>query len=350
MIPDISNGINNDNVKSYFVIAILIGVAAINFFIFLPFLQIIAIALVVAVVCYPIYNKILKFFNNKAGFSAFITTLFIVVIFVTVLIFIGVQVFQESISLYDHIVSIKDTGADSLSSRIVSYLYGVFPSLKHFPVDVNQYIEYFLDLTVKQLGALFSSLSNVILSIFLFFISLFYFLKDKDKFHNLISSFSPLSNDIDRKVIDSMVISINSVIGGSLVIAMIQGALVSIGLLIFGVPNVVLWGIVASIASLVPGLGTAIVIVPSVIYLALTNNMPHTIGLTLWGVLLVGLIDNFLAPKFLSQKTNVHPLVIFFSVIGGVSFFGPTGFILGPLFVSLMQVLIEIYISPKVSA
>jgi predicted PurR-regulated permease PerM len=130
---------------------------------------------------------------------------------------------------------------------------------------------------------------------------------------------------------------------GSLFIALIQGCLTGIGFAIAGVPNPALWGSVAMISALIPGIGTSLVLIPGILFLFGTGHPGPGFGLLAWGALAVGLIDNFLSPKLLGRGTNLHPLFILFSVMGGLALFGPLGFLFGPLVLSLWSALISIY-------
>ena len=137
--------------------------------------------------------------------------------------------------------------------------------------------------------------------------------------------------------------AINSIIRGTLIIAVIQGVMTGIGFAIFGVPSPTLWGSIAAIGALVPGVGTAIVFTPAILFLFFAGNTVPAIGLLVWGIVAVGLIDNFLGPVLVGRGIRIHPLFILFAVIGGIGFFGPMGFLLGPLVVSLLYGLFEIY-------
>jgi predicted PurR-regulated permease PerM len=137
--------------------------------------------------------------------------------------------------------------------------------------------------------------------------------------------------------------SIHGVIRGALVIAGIQGIISGIGFAIFGVPNAVLWGSLAAVCALVPTLGTTLVFVPIVGYLALTGHIPQAIGLAVWGIFAVGLIDNILGPRLMSQGSSIHPFFILIAVLGGVDLFGPVGLFAGPLVVALFFALFDTY-------
>ena len=128
-----------------------------------------------------------------------------------------------------------------------------------------------------------------------------------------------------------------------MIIAVIQGASTSIGLAIFGVPNAIIWGMVAAVASLIPGLGTSLIILPAILYLFLNEQTMQAAGLIIWGMTAVGLIDNFLGPKIVGRGMKLHPLLVILAVLGGFAFFGPIGFILGPLTLGMFLALFDIY-------
>ena len=105
-----------------------------------------------------------------------------------------------------------------------------------------------------------------------------------------------------------------------------------------------LWGGAAAIASLVPNIGTALVLAPAIGFLYFGGEVGRAVGLAIWGVLAVGMIDNFLGPILINRGVRIHPLLILLSVIGGLGLFGPVGFLLGPLVVSLLFALLDIHL------
>ena len=125
--------------------------------------------------------------------------------------------------------------------------------------------------------------------------------------------------------------------------ALIQGILTAVGFALFGVPNPTLWGSVAAIAALVPSVGTALVLFPAILFLYWSGAALSALGLLLWGATAVGLIDNFLGPKLAGRGMRLHPFLILLSILGGIALFGPIGFLLGPLVLSMLFVLLEIY-------
>ena len=154
---------------------------------------------------------------------------------------------------------------------------------------------------------------------------------------------SPLSDADDQKIINKLSRAVNAIVKGYLLIALIQGILMALGLSFFGVPNPALWGLVTMITAFIPTIGTALVSVPAIIFLLLTGQTIEAVGLLCWAVAVVGMIDNLLSPIIVGNRINLPPLLILFSVLGGISLLGPVGILVGPLTISLLYTLISIY-------
>jgi predicted PurR-regulated permease PerM len=124
---------------------------------------------------------------------------------------------------------------------------------------------------------------------------------------------------------------------------MIQGILVGFGFYLFDVPSPAIWGFVAAISSIIPTIGTSMVTIPGVLFLLFTGHPLPALGLLIWAITAVGLIDNFLAPIIIKSGVNIHPFLILMSVLGGIAVFGPLGFIIGPVLLSLLFTLFDLY-------
>ena len=318
--------------RLYFLLATLIGTFVLSFFIFRPFLYALVLAMVFAVVFQPIHQKITGFVRGRQGLAAFATILIVVVFIFTPLVFLGIQLFKEAEQLY---FSLANGGGKNAILNILNNLRGDF--------NIDQYLKQGLDWLIQRLGSVFSGVAKIMASSFIFLIALYYLLKDGQSLKARIIALSPLSDIDDEAISKKLGMAINSVIRGSLLIALIQGTMTMVGFTIFGVPNAVLWGSVAAIAALIPGIGTALVLIPAIAFLFLQGETFYGIGLIVWGMGGVGLIDNFLGPKLVGHGIHLHPLIILLSVFGGLVFFGPIGFLLGPLTATLFFALLDIY-------
>lgn len=323
-----------------FFLIILIIISVISFFIFFPFFNVLAIAAVLATVFQPLYRQVLRKVGNREALAAAILVIVVAIVFLAILAFVGSNIFIESRNLYFNMIAGETNYLDTVVSSIEDPIRKFFPNVT---IDIKSYADDVVGLIGSYAGTLLTGTAVTIFNLFLAIIAFYYFLKDGEKFKKAIINLSPLKDEIDQHIFNRLEISVNTVVRGTLLVALIQGFLAGIGMLIFGVPNATLWGTLAVVAAIVPGLGTAIVIVPAVIYLLVTGVTAQAIGLAIWGVIMVGLIDNFLTPFLYSRGTNIHPLIILFSVLGGLALFGPVGFLFGPLVVSLLYVLMHVY-------
>jgi predicted PurR-regulated permease PerM len=337
--------------QHYFFLLILIGVGVLTFYIFYPYMTSLLLALVFSVMFRPLHRYISRIFSNgvqSSSVSTFVTLTVVAVAIIIPLIFVAKQVYMESENLY---YSLTDEGSrslliDSLNSFSESLSYrlgGVFPAYSFDSFNITKYVQNFLEWSFANLDTIFSSITKFALELFIMLFALFYLLRDGGKFKQDIILVSPLADNYDEKIFSKLKQAIRSVVVGSLVVGLIQGVLTGLGFWVFGVPNPALWGSFAVVAALIPGIGTSLVIVPGVLYLFFVSTNLHAVGLLVWGIIAVGLVDNFLGPMLVNRGVNVHPFLILLSVMGGLAFFGPIGFIAGPLIVALLFALLEIY-------
>ncbi|MSU54561.1 MAG: AI-2E family transporter [Candidatus Staskawiczbacteria bacterium] len=336
----------NKKLQHYFLLVILLGVLIFTFFILRPFLYVIILALVCATIFEPMHQKILRFLGDRKGLSAFFTTIIIIIIIIVPFIFLGIRVLEEAKQFFPIISSEKDVFAN-VANNVIAELQKYVPFQQNISIDIDQYARQGLEWLLGHFDNIFGSVLKLLFNFLLFIIITYYVFKDGLKFKKQIIDLSPLSDSDDQMIFIKIKTAINSVIRGSLVIAFIQGALATIGFALFGVPNMMLWGIAATIASLIPGIGTSIVLMPAVLFLFLTGNTFSAFCLLVWAVGVVGLIDNLLRPILIGRQIKIHSLIVFISVIGGILFFGPIGFLLGPLTISILFSLLDIYTSMK---
>lgn len=300
--------------------------------------------MVFATVFEPIHNRALALVRGQKGIAALITSVIVLIVVIAPITFLGIQIFQESTGLYSYLVQNNTaTGISRTVEDAVHSFNKFLPAQIHFSLDLNLYLKQGVTWLLQQIGPLFANVAQVALGVFVFLAALYYLFKDGHQLKAAIVKLSPLQDAHDEAVFHKLALATNSVIKGSLVVAVIQGLLTTIGFVIFGVPNAALLGSIAAIAALIPGVGTALVLVPAILYLFFSGATLPALGLLLWGMTAVGLIDNFLGPVLVGHGTKLHPFLILLSILGGIGLFGPIGFLLGPLVLSLLFALIGIY-------
>lgn len=340
--------------RTYFLILLLALSAALTFLVFQPFAVTVILAGVFAVLLYPLKLRVQVLFTKSEAFSAFITLVIGVLILVTPLALLSVLITQE---IRDAYVSLSTGNAsfaiEGVTTSVGAWLEPRFPGALSLSADIagelQNYLRQVLEWVVNNVGSALSSVLAVVVRLVIFLITLYYLLKDGGRIKDLFTEKSPIAEADVENIFGHLSKTINGVIRGSLVIAVLQGCMAAIGFAIFGVPNPTLWGLTAAFGALIPTIGTGVVFVPAIIYLVAVGNVASAIGLLVWAVLLVGLIDNLLSPQLIGARAGLHPLLILLSIIGGLAFYGPAGIFLGPLTVSLLFALYHTYSNTKPS-
>ncbi|MEK7194875.1 MAG: AI-2E family transporter [Patescibacteria group bacterium] len=329
-----------EKAQHYFLVMILLAVMVLVFLVVKPYIAIIAIAAALAVALRPVHNFIVKFIPSR-GLAAFLATLVTILLILIPLATLGSLALNEAINAY-HQVSSRASQIQPALADAQAYLDKLAPTIG-FSVDINGTLAKIASWVVGNLDSLFSGLAQGIIGFLLTMFMLYYFFQDGHRFRQFFIDHSPLPDKEDIQIAERVERAINSVMRGSILIALMQGILTGAGFAIFGVPSPALWGSLAVIAALVPTLGTTLINIPGVIFLAATGHSGAAIGLAIWAGVAVGMVDNFLSPRLVARGTHMHPLVVLLSVIGGLELFGPVGFLIGPLVFSLFFSLLDIY-------
>lgn len=335
----------------HFFSALLLTSSVLAVFIFLPFLTPVILAITLSVIFGPLHRFVLKnMFGNKerSGMAAFVTIVVIAVIVLIPGFLIIDKLYNEIQDMYYFLTNEGSRSTvintlNSLANGISNMLFNVYTPISFDSLNITKYLQGGLEWAFSNIDVLFTSVTRVIMGIFITFLALFYFFRDGKEFRKQIIALSPLSTTDDEMILNRLERAVYSIVAGSLIVGVIQGILTGIGFALFNVPSPAIWGSIAAVAALIPGVGTSLVLIPGILYLFFTGSTINAIGLLVWGLLAVGLIDNFLGPILVNKGTKIHPLLILLSVLGGISFFGVSGFILGPLVLAFLFSLLEIY-------
>ncbi len=343
---------NRLQLNFFYVFLFVISVTCV--LIFLPYVSALFLALVLAVIFHPLYLRIRKFTLGANNLAAFFTVSIVSILILVPLGFLAYFLFQEVKAVYGYFTEGGGSvvWADYLG-RGQSFLGNILPDnlVPETTIgDLENYLNQFYQWIGAHFQTIFNNMVNVFGNLFVFILGLYFFFRDGDKFRKTILKLSPLNDRHDETILTKMAVSVNSVVKGSLFVAVLQGVLAGLGFWMFGVPSPVLWGMVTVLVSLVPGIGTAFTVIPATIFLAFAEGMMPALGLLLWGILIVGTVDNLVRPIIIERGIPIHPFLILLSVFGGLGLFGAIGFLVGPIILSLLFVLMEIYsdvVSPR---
>jgi predicted PurR-regulated permease PerM len=175
------------------------------------------------------------------------------------------------------------------------------------------------------------------------FYLLFYFLRDRSLALNELRRLSPLSQAEMDQLLRKIADTVYATTYGTVVVACVQGALGGLMFWWLGLPTPALWGLVMGLLAIVPVLGAFIVWIPATVILALEGNWTNAIILGVWGGVVVSSIDNLLYPMLIGDRLKLHTVPAFISLIGGLSLFGASGLILGPIAVTIATSLLDVW-------
>lgn len=329
----------SERTESYFSIGILIAAAVLVVLVFWPELDALVLGVSIAILFQPWYAALKKMLHDRSGVAAALIVLFAVAVLLLLFIFFGLQMFAEAQGLYNAIAS----GTGSATPVIAlsrTALHHWFPA---FNIDVTPYVQQVLGLVIGNVGPIFSGVLAAVGTLLLSFFALYYFLKDGEQLRAAIVAHGPLPAAHAEKLLDRLYARSGSVIRGSLLVAVLYGIFTGIGFFIFGLPSAILWGVVTAVASFIPGIGVLLIVVPGILSLYASGNVLGAIGLFIWLVAMSTSIEMYLRPRLLGGKEKIHPMLMLFAVLGGLSFFGPIGILLGPLALCLLLTLWEAY-------
>ena len=306
-----------------------------------PFVAALAWALALAVMFTPL-QRLLESRLKHPSVAALVSVLVIGLVVVVPATFVGQRLFLQVAK-----------GAELIETKVHSGEWRRALEAQPRLAPLADRIEQQLDLpeTAKTLTIWLSTTAGSIVkgSVFqvlgfcLTFYLLFYFLRDRRAALQAFRSLSPLSKAEMDRLLGRVGDTIHATIYGTLAVSSVQGLLGGLMFWWLGLPAPLLWGVVMALLAVVPVLGAFVVWIPAALFLALEDNWGKALILTLWGMMVVGTIDNLLRPILVGNRLKLHTVLAFISVVGGLILFGVAGLILGPVALTVTMVLLEIW-------
>jgi len=334
----------------YIFIAFLIGILYLFYLIIRPFLNDIFISILVALVFNPLFIRLTRWFRGRVIPAALITVLLAICLFVVPVALVSGVITTQSLELYQSLnKGLEGKSLAALLDRPIDLLYRILDrlGLRNYEIDVWRHLQTalasFSDFIYQEMTVLAKGFIGVLLDIVIVLFISFFLLVDGEKFLREIGAVSPLEDVHHQRIVSQLERTVKATLKGSIIVALVQGTLGGIGFWIFGLPSAAFWGVCMLFSSVIPLVGTALIWVPAAVYLALAISFWKGLGLALWGTLIIAGSDNILRAVLLKGEVNLHPLLTFLSVLGGIMYFGFLGFILGPVVLSCLMTLFDIY-------
>lgn len=335
------------NYNTYFFFAVLIGLTVLAFFIMKPFLVPFLFALILVHLFNPVYNFLLRK-TKRNWLSSLLTCLLIALILIIPVLIILALAAGEVQSVIINLA----TSPESLK-RVTNTIHN-FSSLSIFKsLDLGKIVNQDSILSALKsfsqgflfiLQGTYTGILHFIFVMLIMFFSLFYMFIDGKKLVDKIMRLIPLKEKYDSLLLDNINSMIRATLRGTMLMAIFEGILGGVLFWTTGVASPILFGILMAVFSVIPPVGSGIVWFPIGIAMIFLGHPVEGIIILLAGFLVISPIDILLRPKLIGKDIQMHPLLILFSTLGGIALFGISGFIIGPMIVSLLVVLWDIYV------
>lgn len=323
---------HNKSIQKWIALSLVVLLGGILIYSLLPFTN----AFFGAIILYVLFKRSYLWFNNKfngkQGLAAATTILLILLIIIipfalTATLLVGEigNILQGSQELLQYLST-----ADELLPTV-----DIEGSLKDFISQADQFLQ----------NALLSSLggfSSAVITLTIMFFCLYYLFVNSEKMPKLLRSVTPFSKKNRDLLVKEFSNITYSVVISTGVIALLQGVLLAIGFLIFGIDGALFWGFITAIFSFLPVVGASIIWIPAGIILLLKQNFVAGIGILIWGVILSN-VDNFIRPMLQRKVGEMHPLTSIIGVFIGLPLFGILGLIIGPLLLSYFFLTLKMF-------
>jgi len=338
-------------------IALMVGTLVLAALLFSPFFSPILWAVVLSYALYPLYGRVLRATGGQEALSAFLMCTVMTIGLLLPLFYLTLLVAQDLAGMVSSLVTYLQPGEGPLGGnwRRHPLIAGFVKQLQNLERLTGTNLRLSLVAGVADLGKILieqstSVVTNLLQAVVEFgivLLSAFYFFRDGKHIVEWMHEDLPITPERRWLVLKRFDEVVKGALYGNTVVALLQGC---IGWLVFwsvGLPSPILWGAVMAITAYIPFVGAALVWFPAAVYLAIQWAYVQSAVLVVVGIVLSVIIDELVWSIIVGKAVKLHSLVTFFSVIGGIHFFGLVGIVAGPLVVAVAVTLLEAYRNEK---
>ncbi len=358
--------IDREKTLPYFGILLLIGAAYLVGKIFHPYIWLAFWAMLFYISFYRFNRKLAIFLRRKrvrisikdctATISTFLTFILIIVPGAMLIRYLIVEMYSlgEKLHIFLSDKNIFDTIENlpiisALITKQPFFWVEVFNLVETFSrnygsyLDPNQIGSWVGELFIFLQGSIDFTLGLTI-NLFLIMFLVYFLFRDGSAFYHFLRKNMPFPSRLTDHFTKQIHQTVLDLLKGTVFISMLQGGLIAMALLLCGFKNAIILGSIAALFSVIPIIGTAIIWLPSSLYLALIDgHYLAAIFLAVFSLSVYLILENIVKPKLFVSKLGIHPVFLFFAILGGLVEFGFIGFLLGPLFLVLLKTIWNIY-------
>ncbi|WP_207533661.1 AI-2E family transporter [Desertivirga arenae] len=245
---------------------------------------------------------------------------------------------------------ISEFERDQIKIRIlVNRIDGFVTSRFHQPDLVDNLVKRASSYIGELFPTIVSSAFDLLLGIVIMYFLLYFMFTNHEKFESEAIKYSPFREQNALRFGEELKNTTYANVLGQGLIAVVQGALVSLGFFIFGIKDPIFWGVISTFLSFMPVLGSPLVFVPAALIEIANGNSSGGIGMLIWGFVLVINIDNVIRFLIAKRVGDIHPIITVVGVIIGIPVFGIMGLVFGPLLLSYFILTVRIYETSKLA-
>ena len=309
----------------------------------LPFAQPLLWAGLAAIMFQPLYRNVLRRLRGRRNPAAGLSLLIIFFVVMVPALWIATMVAQQAVVL---VTTVQQQPLDL--AVMFDNVYGMLPKLAQDAVDRNGWgnvpmvqtrLQELLTESAGMIASQAVSIGSGALSFFLSFgvalYVMFFLLRDGERIGRTVLCAVPVERSIADRLAERFLGIVRATIKGTGVVALVQGALGTIAMMIAGVPSALLFGVIMAIFALVPVIGSGAVWVPAGIWLLVTGSTWQGLFLLVTGFFVISSVDNVLRPILVGRDTGIPDWIILITTLGGISLVGFSGIVLGPLVAGL---------------
>jgi predicted PurR-regulated permease PerM len=332
-----------------FLLLLLLVVTVVFLRMIAGFLTPLLLAALFAGMTYPLYRKLLGLTRGRTSAAAVLTLVVVVTLVVIPLTaFLGIVVDQaggmtSSVAPWVG----RELGKEDLLTRLLERLpqpaQDLLPEADRVAAKVGELAGRIGAFLVNSVAALTRGTASFFLGLFILLYAMYFFLVSGRETLIRLLYLMPLNSDQENRLLERFTSVTRATVKGTLLIGMIQGALGALGFLFLGIPGWAFWGTIMAVLSIIPAVGAALVWVPAVLYLLTVGQVTKGVILLVWCAVVVSSSDNVLRPRLVGRDARMPDLMILVGTLGGLTMFGATGVILGPVVAALFLTLWDLY-------
>ncbi|MGA4636543.1 AI-2E family transporter [Pseudomonas solani] len=323
--------------------------------ILLPFYGAVFWAVVLAVVFSPLQRRLALRIGGRGNLSALITLSVCLLVAILPVFFIAALLVQQGADLYQrldsgeldvgvYVARVREVLPAVLQHQLDRFGLNDFDGLRDRIVSGAMQGSQFIATQAFSIG---QDTFQVVIGFFLMLYLLFFFLRDGLDIVRGIRMAVPLADHHKRRLQIKFTRVVRATVKGNVVVAAIQGTLGGLIFWVLDIPSALLWGVLMAFLSLLPAVGSGIIWAPVAAYLLLSGNTWQGVVLAVFGVLVIGMVDNVLRPILVGKDTRMPDYLVLISTLGGLSLFGLNGFVIGPLIAALFMASWDLFTSTR---